>query len=87
MNVYAKFTKPYSIEAQRWIGNGDPRVMQRNVAYKVIKIDMGQSSTRIQFDSLDGSFNSVFFTFFDEYDNEIDIYSMKEFNPYLSIYP
>ena len=51
----------------------------------VNNINMGQSRTSIYLEGFEGSFNSVFFNF-KENDKEINIYSDKRYNPYLSIY-
>lgn len=48
-------------------------------------IDMSQSSTAIYLDGYKGSFNSVFFEF-EENGVELDIYSDRRYNPYLSMY-
>lgn len=48
--------------------------------FEVIEIDMGGFSTYIKLDSVQGSFNSVFFEFYDAITNElVDIYSDERF--------
>ena len=50
--------------------------------YKVDEIHMGQSYTTITIDNK--SYNSVMFEFYDEKNNEINIY--KIYNPYMGFY-
>lgn len=52
--------------------------------FSVSEINMGSFSTSIKLKEIPGeSFNSVFFQFMNEMGDEIDIYSMAEFNPYM----
>lgn len=50
--------------------------------YKVDEIHMGQSYTEIIIDNK--SYNSVMFEFYDEKNNEINIY--ERYNPYMGFY-
>lgn len=71
----------YDFDKQQMIASGF-KVGDR---IPVRDIDMGQSSTSIYLEGYQGSFNSVFFEF-EENGKEIDIYSDKRYNPYLSMY-
>lgn len=52
--------------------------------FAVAEISMGSYSTSIKLKEVPGkSFNSVFFQFMNEMGDEIDIYTMSEFNPYM----
>lgn len=51
----------------------------------VNNINIGQSSTSIYLEGFEGSFNSIFFNFKED-GKDINIYSDKRYNPYLSIY-
>lgn len=53
--------------------------------FTVRDVDMGQSSTSIYLEEHSGYFNSVFFNF-EENGKEIDIYSDRRYNPYISMY-
>ena len=51
--------------------------------YEVEFISMGQSHTSIYLKEIDDVFNSVNFEFYDEDGNQVDIFSMPEYNLYL----
>lgn len=51
--------------------------------YEVEYVEMGQSYTSIYLLNIDCAFNSVNFEFYDEDSNNVNIFSMPEYNPYL----
>lgn len=52
--------------------------------FNVTSIDMGGFCTYIKLEGQEGSFNSVYFDFFDTItENKVDVYKDKRFNPYL----
>jgi hypothetical protein len=83
VKVYAKYLYPE---------NGYPadqetakKFLEKGKSYVVEDLSVGQSRSFVYLkDFMDEVFNSVNFDFFDEEGKEIDIYSMSEFNPYLS---
>jgi hypothetical protein len=50
--------------------------------FKVTDVDMGSWSTSISLEGYPGTFNSVYFEFY-EGDAEVDIYRDRRYNPYL----
>ena len=80
MTVYAKVTAP-----DNGYDHDQNAVKKLNHAekYEVSDISIGRYHTSVCLKNVSGVFNSVNFTFYDEVGNEIDIFSMPEFNHYI----
>jgi hypothetical protein len=82
VKLYAKVTHPdngYDSDKERI------KQLDTTKLYEVADggIHMSQSSTTIFLVGIKQGFNSVQFTFYSEDGKEINIYCMKEFNPYI----
>lgn len=80
MTIYAKLTHPengYDSDRAR------VSVLDTLGTYKLRDASVGQSHTNIYLEGFKNSFNSVQFDFYDEYGNEVNIFRMPEFNPYI----
>lgn len=79
----AKFVYPnngYEADVER------ANILKKGHYYEVEGISMGQSRTSITLKNLRGSFNSVQFEFYDNNKQALDIYTVPEYNHYLSIF-
>lgn len=52
--------------------------------YELESVSMGQSNTSICLKGIKKMFNSVQFSFYNEHGEEINIFKMPEFNPYIT---
>lgn len=78
--TYAKLVNPnagYDSEKER------AKLLKPGVFYEVERISMGQSSTSVKLKDFRIPFNSVQLGFYNKDKEEIDIYIMPEYNPYM----
>ena len=61
-------------------------ILEKDILYKVTKINMGSAHTTIKLLNIDGSFNSIAFSFYEVTKDrtvKCDIYDDARFNPYI----
>ena len=80
MKIYAKFENP---NAGRPHDVERAKVLSLYTLYEVKRVEIGQSNTTVYLRGFDIGFNSVQFSFCDERAEFINIFKMKEFNPYI----